>query len=164
MIINVSGIPGKAMGVDKNMEHNIGTVKEMFTARGLYASWDRLADISASSDLLKDVKQNVLSSLGTSYTGKTHKTPDTTDLVWRIAHKARDIRLNTNSAGRMKNEEAKGVVDVFSKGEQLLRGASLVTFNRKVKNCLAGTLDSEVDDEDVDDIPVLDIEVNVTNE
>jgi len=33
-----------------------------------------------------------------------------------------------------------------------------------VKNCLAGTLDSEVDDEDVDDIPVLDIEVNVTNE
>ncbi|KAJ7936329.1 hypothetical protein B0H13DRAFT_1589599, partial [Mycena leptocephala] len=81
--------------VDANMEHNIGRVKELFAAKGMYGSWDRLADISAAIDVIGRVKNNIAMSLDASCNGTSHKTPDTSNLVWRIARKARELKIKS---------------------------------------------------------------------
>lgn len=153
----MSGIPGKGEGVDKNMEHNIGAAKELFAAKGMYATWDRLANISASSDILNDVKNNVAASLDASYKGRTHKTPDTSRLVWRVALKAQELRLNTYQENRQGNNETKPVLDVLANGERLLKTATLATFNKKLRCLKDGTTPLSDDSEDIDDIPAMDL-------
>ncbi|KAJ7495741.1 hypothetical protein B0H11DRAFT_1716612, partial [Mycena galericulata] len=130
MIFNMTGVSNRGEGVDANMEHNIGRVKELFAAKGMYGNWDRLADISAAIDVIDSVKRSVAMSLDASYQGTGHKTPDASNLVWRIAHKAKELKLNEYDPTRDINRVVKASVDILSAGKAVLKSASLATFNK----------------------------------
>ncbi|KAF7334004.1 hypothetical protein MVEN_02305400 [Mycena venus] len=51
-------------------------------------------------------------SLDASYQGTGHKAPDTSNLVWRIAHKAKELKLNAYDP----NQDANNVVKELLKG------------------------------------------------
>jgi hypothetical protein len=173
MIITKTGVPGKGMGVDMNIEHCIDKTKVriphlttksnklthifkgMFVAKGIYADWDRLSNISAAIDVLDEVQKNVSLSLDTSYKGTTHTTPDTSDLVWRVANKACELKLNEFQANREGNSSVKETVDTLASGERLLKSATIATFNKKLKSLISGMI---MEDE-TDDIPPLDLEI-----
>jgi hypothetical protein len=161
MIVNMTGIPGKSMGVDLNMEHNIGIVKAMFAAKGMHASWDHLADISAASDLLKDVKKKVASSLEASYTGTTHKTPDVSELIWTVERKEKELGINQYQQDRDGNGKVKPVIDALANEERMIWTGSLLTFNKKLKNLVVGGAGTE---DDEDELPPVDIDYSNTNE
>ncbi|KAJ7724304.1 hypothetical protein DFH07DRAFT_759106 [Mycena maculata] len=153
IIIKMSSRPNCGEGVDANMEHNIGRVKALFAAKGMYGSWDRLADISAAIDVIDSVKNSVAMSLDVSYSGRSHKTPDTSNLVWRIAHKARELKLNSSDPARAINVTVKASVDILSAGETVLKSSSLATFNKNRRDLLRGI---QVIDE-VDDMPPMEL-------
>ncbi|KAJ7211405.1 hypothetical protein GGX14DRAFT_362904 [Mycena pura] len=164
MIFKMSGGRGKGQGVDMNMEHNIGKIKELFAARGVYGSWDRLANISAAIDRVPGgchydwchllCPLCMAASLGASYSGTGHKDVDTSDLVWRVARKARELNLNTPQV----NREGKATPDLLVVGEAALKSSTLSTFNKKRRELLKGII--EVTEEDVDEIPAMDISIN----
>ncbi|KAJ7697337.1 hypothetical protein B0H17DRAFT_870215, partial [Mycena rosella] len=137
MIFNMLGIPGHGQGADMNMERNIGHVKQLFAARGMYGDWDRLANISAAIDVLTSVKSNVAISMDASYAGKSHKAVDTSDLVWRT--KA--------------NRSAKTTTDIFSTGERLLKSSTIAMFNKNRRSLLKGIVPEPEEDE----LPLLDL-------
>ncbi|KAK7013155.1 hypothetical protein R3P38DRAFT_2640298 [Favolaschia claudopus] len=149
MIVRMKG--NHCEGVDANMEHNIGRIKELFATKGMYGSWDRLADISAAIDVIDSVKKNAAMSLGASYQGSSHKTVDTSHLVWRVAHKARELSLNTFLATRDNN--SKPSVDILSAGEAVLKSASLATFNKNRRALLKGIMMEE----EKDDLPAMNL-------
>ncbi|KAF8233489.1 hypothetical protein L208DRAFT_1075284, partial [Tricholoma matsutake] len=132
MIINVSGVPGHAMGIDLNIEHLIGYLKALFAAKGIYSNWDRLGNISAAINHIQKVKIQVARLMCVGYQGSTHKNVDTSKLVWRIADKARDLQLLkivTNCEGQ---SLAKAVPDLRALGREKFATASLATFNKKI--------------------------------
>ncbi|KAJ7658414.1 hypothetical protein B0H17DRAFT_1145634 [Mycena rosella] len=153
IIVNMTGVKNRGQGVDTNMEHHVGRVKELFAAKGLYANWERLADISAAINVIDSVKKSIAMSLDTSYSGTGHKTPDTSSLVWRIAGKARELGLNTFDARRENNCVVKASVVILSMGEAVLKSASLATFNKNRHDLLKGL---EVKEER-DDMPAVDL-------
>ncbi|KAJ7443987.1 hypothetical protein FB451DRAFT_1189776 [Mycena latifolia] len=153
MIFNMSGGRGKGQGVDMNMEHLIGKIK-LFAARGVYGNSDRLANISAAIDVLDSIQVSMAASLGASYSGTGHKDVDTSDLVWRVAHKSRELGLNKARAGR----EGKATPDLLVLGEAALKSSTLTTFNKKRRELLKGIV--EVTEEDADELPPMDIIVN----
>jgi hypothetical protein len=123
--------------------------QELFCAKGMYGSWDRLADISAAIDVIDSVKNSIAMSLDASYSGTSHKTPDTSNLVWRIAHKARELNLNSYDSTRDNNAVTRASMDILSAGEAVLKSASLASFNKNRRELLKGI---QVDEEE-DDIP-----------
>ncbi|KAI0046675.1 hypothetical protein FA95DRAFT_1493692 [Auriscalpium vulgare] len=147
LIVNVSGLEGHGMGVDMNAEHGIRNLKALFAAKGLYSTWDRLGDISACIVQLDKIKKEVCEALGTPYYGSTHKTPDTSKLVWRVAHKVRELDLLKYEADRDGNNLTKKRADVLAVGEAKLRSSSLATFNKRIADMVAGRVVVEEDDE-----------------
>ncbi|KAJ7150361.1 hypothetical protein C8R46DRAFT_855134, partial [Mycena filopes] len=147
MIVRMTKGATRGEGVDANMEHNIGRVKELFAAKGMYGKWDRLADISAAIDVIESVKRNVAMSLDASYSGTGHKTPDTSNLVWRIAHKARELKLNGVNTARPNNTVVKASIDILTAGEHALKSASLTTFNKNRRDLLKGIQVAEEEDD-----------------
>ncbi|KAF8873122.1 hypothetical protein BD779DRAFT_1452195, partial [Infundibulicybe gibba] len=93
LLINISGLPGHAMGIDMNIEHLIWYLKALFAAKGMYSNWERGGDISAAIDNLQTLKKQIAKSFKISYQGSTHSDVDTSDLVWRIANTARDLKI-----------------------------------------------------------------------
>lgn len=93
-------------------------------------------------------------SLGASYSGTGHKDVDTSDLVWRVARKARALNLNVTQA----NRDGKATIDVLAVGEAAIKSSTLATFNKKRRALLKGII--EVTDEDMDEIPAMDIVLN----
>jgi hypothetical protein len=80
MLVNVSGLPGHAMGMDLNIEHIIQYLKVQFghsfklychlltenaclyrhcLPQGIYANWERLGNISAAVNYLQLIKTKV---------------------------------------------------------------------------------------------------------
>ena len=122
-------------------------LQRFFAAKGIYASWDHLGDISASVDLLQHVQKQVAKSLDTAHHGITHITPDTSASVYKVAHKVGELRLHTFTPSRGENNKIRPVINTLALGEHKLKSATLTTFNRKVKAMMAGEgLEAEVDD------------------
>jgi hypothetical protein len=117
----------------------------------MYADWERLGNISAALDILQVVKENISISLDTSYSGSTHKTPDTAALVWRVANKVAEHGLHKFQAGREGNDIVKPTPDLLTTGQHRLKSSTLATFNRKVGSLIEGEI---VEDED-DKLPVV---------
>jgi hypothetical protein len=138
MIINVSGIPGHAMGIDLNIEHLIGYLKALFAAKGIYSNWDRLGNISAVINHIQKVKIQVARSMCASYQGSTHQNVDTSNLVWCIADKARDLQLLKIVPNREGQSSAKAVPDLRASGREKFATASLATFNKKIRDMASG--------------------------
>ncbi|KAF7333999.1 hypothetical protein MVEN_02304500 [Mycena venus] len=86
-------------------------------------------------------------SLDASYQGTGHKAPDTSNLVWRIAHKVKELKLNAYDPNRDANNVVKVSVDILSAGEAMLKSSSLATFNKNRKELLKGIhVEEEVDE------------------
>ncbi|KAK0195238.1 hypothetical protein F5146DRAFT_923961, partial [Armillaria mellea] len=152
MIINISGVPGKCQAVDMNMEHLIKCAKELYTAKGLKASWDHLSKISASINVLDSIKCNVALSFDTAYHGQSHKAPNTSKLVLCIASKAKKYCLNSFKLNKIAVVTPKPTVDVLGTGKCLIKSLTLATFNQKLKCLAAGIPIDDVDgEEDTDD-------------
>ena len=158
MLVNQIGLEGRFMPVDLNIEHlnhflKVSSIsagrlklldltssgKRFFTAKGVYASWDQ-SGISAAVDHLQHIRKQVGSSLGISYHGLIHTTPDTDSPVQKISYKVNKLAMhvvappchNTNTTA------VKPVVDALAAGERKLKSSTLSTFNRKVQTLLAG--------------------------
>lgn len=61
-------------------------------AKGIYASWDRLGNISAAINHIQTIKRQVVRKIA-GYKGSTHTSPNTTNLVFLIANKAREDKI-----------------------------------------------------------------------
>jgi len=94
--------------------------------------WDRLGDISAAIDYLNKIKKKVSSTLRSTYQSSNHTPPDTSHLVWRVADKVRDDKLQVFKENRDGNAKAKPVVNILATGEAKLKSSLLATFNKKV--------------------------------
>ncbi|KAF8258084.1 hypothetical protein EI94DRAFT_1816167 [Lactarius quietus] len=57
MLVNPSGLPGHAMGINLNIEHLIHYLKTLFATKGIYSNWDRLGNIAAGINYLQLVKK-----------------------------------------------------------------------------------------------------------
>lgn len=73
-----------------------------------------------------------------NYQGSTHKAVDTSKLVWRIANKARELRLQEVVLVRDGQSSAKPVPDLRTEGREKFAASSLATFNKKVQDMAAG--------------------------
>ncbi|PPQ81298.1 hypothetical protein CVT24_009900 [Panaeolus cyanescens] len=138
MLVNPSGLDGHAMAIDLNIEHLIGYLKGLFVAKGIYSNWDRLGNISAAINYIQLVKKQVTRSVRASYRGSSHKGVDTSALVWRIAGKAKQLKLQEQVVGREDNKLAKSVIDLQAVGYRKFETASLATFNAKIADMQTG--------------------------
>ncbi|KAH8976416.1 hypothetical protein EDB92DRAFT_1931399, partial [Lactarius akahatsu] len=132
MLVNPSGLPGHAMGIDLNIEHLIRYLKGLFAAKGIYSNWDRLGNIAAGINYLQLIKKRVTRSLGSGYQGSTHTDVDTSSLVWRVAGKSRELELQCASVDQEANSGCKAVSDVIANGYKKFESSSLATFNKKI--------------------------------
>ncbi|KAF8236842.1 hypothetical protein L208DRAFT_1250356, partial [Tricholoma matsutake] len=138
MIVNVTDLPGHAMGMDLNIEHIIRYLKTLFAAKGIYANWERLGDISAAVNYLQLIKTKVTRSMHTNYQGSMHKVVDTCKLVWHIANKAWELHSQEVVLVRDGQSSAKYVPNLCTKGQEKFTASSLATFNKKVQDMAAG--------------------------
>jgi hypothetical protein len=101
---------------------------------------------------LQNIKKQVTSELGCPYKGTSHTTPDTSDCVWKVANKVKELGLDKFEAGREGNAMAKKTVDILSLGEKRLKSSTLATFNKKVRRLHDGYLDEDAE-LDIDEMP-----------
>jgi hypothetical protein len=132
----------------------------LFTTKGLYSSWERLGNISAIVEFLQNIKKQMGASLGAPYTSRTHKTPDTSDAVWKVANKIKDLALHKYKPGREGNDDAKPVANILLLGEERLKSSTLAKFNKKVRRLHDGYAVAA----EVDDIPEMGIVVELDGE
>lgn len=71
-----------------------------------------------------------------NYQGSTHTDVNTDSLVWRIADKARDLRLQEVVEGR--ESAANHVPDLRALGREKFESSSLATFNKKIRLSIDG--------------------------
>ena len=121
-------------------------IKELFAAKGIYANWDQLGNISACVNHLQTIKRQVSKSVKASYQGLTHSDADTSTLVWRIANKACELKLQIELTER-NVLQIKPITDLRNIGRQKFESASLATFNKKIQDLKAGNAgEGEADD------------------
>jgi hypothetical protein len=135
-----------------------------FVAKGLRSSWDRLGDISGAVLQLQNVKKQVSKALGASYEGKTHTTPDTSPLVWKVAREVRELVLSEYQPGRKGNDKQKVVINLIDVGEKRLLSSSLDTFNKKLACMKAGNLDGMAGMVEEDELPTLQLTVELQDD
>ena len=122
-------------------------MQHFYAAKGVYASWDRLGDISVIVDLLQNVRKQVGSVLGTPHQGISHVTPDTSSSIKRVADKLSELALGTFNPMWKENDVINPVVDTIAIGEHKLKSATLATFNKKVRGLMVGELPGADEDE-----------------
>jgi len=184
MIVNMSGHAGKSTGIDMEIEHLIRLDKVctvvgakhrtnrefqfLFLFRGIHANWDRLGNLSAICTLLSFFKKRCNMELESRYSGSSHTRPDTSSYIWMVVEKACDQRLNEY----VPNRKGSDVLDAIKKGDKLVRGSTLESFNRKILLKAARYRDPTnmtapgegVDEEDVDEIAPMDIDPDLDAE
>ncbi|RXW18372.1 hypothetical protein EST38_g7482 [Candolleomyces aberdarensis] len=152
-IVNISGLPGHAMGIDLNIEHLIRYLKSLFAAKGIYSNWDRCTHISAAINNILILKRQITWSLNISYQGSTHTKADSSILVKRVQAKAKEMNLHLTVPGR---RDAAVRPDLRAVGFQKVQSGSLATFNAKRRAIVSGVCTQPV--EEVDEISAPDFE------
>jgi hypothetical protein len=99
---------------------------------------------------LQLIKTKVAWLMRANYQGSTHLTVDTSQLVWRIANKARELWLQEVVRNRDGQSSAKSFPDLRTEGREKFAASSLATFNKKVRDMAEG----RVVVVETDDIPV----------
>ncbi|KAG5650028.1 hypothetical protein H0H81_001033 [Sphagnurus paluster] len=145
MLVNVSGLPGRWMGIDLNIEHLIRYLKSLFAAKGIYANWDQLGNLSASIAQLQKIKSQVTRSMQTTYQGSTHEECDASVLVWRMADKVEELQLQD----LVTNLRTKLVPDLRASGHNKFELSSLATFNKKLMEMIKGKAISGGEDDTI---------------
>lgn len=131
-----------------------------FVAKGLRSSWDRLGDISGAVVQLQNVKKQVSKAMGASYEGKTHTTPDTSPLVWKVAKEVWELVLGKHQPGRKGNDKQKMVNNLVDLGEKRLFSSTLETFNKKFACMKAGKVDELAEMTEDDELPSVQLTVD----
>ncbi|KAK7460976.1 hypothetical protein VKT23_008904 [Stygiomarasmius scandens] len=131
-LVNISGLEGHWMAADMNIEHQIGYVKGLFAAKGIYASWDRLGYISAAIVPIQASKKKVASMLKISYQKKSHTDADTTPQVWTIIRAIEENQLLDYIPNRQTDTTCSLVPDLRAVGFEKLQ-SSLKRFNKQVQ-------------------------------
>jgi hypothetical protein len=127
----------------------------LFAAKGIYANWDRLGNISACANHLQAMKKQVSKSVKASYQGSTHTNVSTASLVWRIANKACELKLQKELPNREGVLQPKLVTDLKQIGRQKFESSSLATFNKKIEDLKSGS----PGEREIDDISPADFQV-----
>ncbi|KAJ7574752.1 hypothetical protein C8J56DRAFT_748917, partial [Mycena floridula] len=130
MIAIPSGIVSHAMGVDKLIELQIGYIKKLIKARGHEKNWDRLGNITAAIACVQMIKKSMRNALSRQYAGSTHKTPDTSSLVWKVAKKVHKEAIDVTKANRVTVGKQKLVKDTLHPGHKKIRTKTLPAFNK----------------------------------
>lgn len=73
--------------------------QRLFMSKGIHATWDHLANVSAASKHLMELKKRVHREMDTSYQGQSHITPDTSALVWRVFGDLKKTGIQTFMSG-----------------------------------------------------------------
>lgn len=94
----------------------------------------------------------------TAYQGRTHTTPKTDHLVWRIANNVHKEKLHLYKEDRIGNKNAELIPDIVYLGRSKLISSSLKTFNHKIRAMVEGREYDE--DPEVDSLPQNPITVN----
>ena len=81
------------------------------------------------------------------YQGTTHEDVDTSMLVWRIANKARELKLQESVVNREGITRLKETPDLRAVSYQKFMNSSLATFNKKLQNMKQGKSTPLEDDE-----------------
>ncbi|PBK86376.1 hypothetical protein ARMGADRAFT_940691 [Armillaria gallica] len=147
------------MPMDLNIEHLIGYLKELFSAKGIYSTWHRLGNISVSVVHLQNVKKHISSMVGNSYQKKGHSTVNTSVLVECVADKARDLALKRFIHHRPRFSMAKLTPNLLIAGHQKIESSSMLTFNKKMQDIILGV----AFDEEEDEIPPMDFSTEVSS-
>ena len=124
----------------------------MFASKGVHASWDRLGDISAASNVLRTTKKHLGRELKTIYHGWSHKQPDLSKSVWKVSRMATEIGLLDSSSSDDSIDSKYRIVDVVEAGEKTLKSSTLESFNKKARHLAAGILTTD-NDENIEDLP-----------
>lgn len=127
----------------------------MFASKGVHASWDRLGDISAASNVLRATKKHLGRELKTIYRGRTHKQPDLSKSVWKVSRMAIETGLLDSSSTDDSINSKYRVIDIIEAGGKTLKSSTLESFNKKVWCLVAGILMTD-DDESIEDLPPYD--------
>lgn len=98
-------------------------------AKGIYANWDRLGNLSAAINHIQTIKRQVIRKLA-GYKGSTHTAADTTNLVLLVAKKACEHKLQSRTENRAKG--IKPVADIRQVGHRKMETSTLATFNKKI--------------------------------
>ncbi|RXW23948.1 hypothetical protein EST38_g1908 [Candolleomyces aberdarensis] len=158
MLINVSRLPGHAMGIDRNIEHLIGYLKALFAAKGFYGQWEQCGSISASIHNLMALEKRVAASLKLNYQGSTHSAVDTRDVVLHMESKAKELKLQEIVPG----QEGKLRPDLRVLGHRKMESMGLPNFNKRIEGMCSG-IPASVELE-VDEISPLDLETIDTSD
>lgn len=102
--------------------------------------------------------------LKANYQGSTHKTPNTSALVWRIANKARNLQLQKKLTNWEGNSRFKVVVDLRRTGREKFERASLATFNKKMEAIKSGSPDIGSEDDEMSAPDFMLVVLNPENE
>lgn len=127
------------MPIDLNTEHLIGYLKQLFSSKGLYGSWDRLGEVSAAIVELQAVKKHFGAMMDTSYKSTTKTPADVSSLVWKIADTVRELEVQKVLDSRAGNSRAKAAPDLLAVGLAKLASSTLRTFNKKMRAFVNGT-------------------------
>lgn len=119
----------------------------MTVSRGLRTTFDKIGDVSACLNEIDVLKTNVPKALNVPYSGKTHTTPDTSHLSWKVAKKVQALGLLTYKSNREGNEFGKLTPDLLLEGEKKLRSSSISTFNKRYRSRQEGKSVAEEIDE-----------------
>ncbi|KAF9062922.1 hypothetical protein BDP27DRAFT_1181333, partial [Rhodocollybia butyracea] len=133
-LVKVSGLVAHFMGIDMNIEHNIGYVKDLYGAKGIYGVWDLLADVSAAIVPAQDCKKKVQKMMDTSYQKRGHSNVDTSALVWDVSRAVDGENLLDYDITRKTDTMRKHtlVPDLCADGYQKLK-ATIGSFNKRMK-------------------------------
>jgi hypothetical protein len=112
----------------------------------MYAGFERLGDVSAAVNLIEIVKERVSHELGGRYQSRSHTTPDTSDLVWRVYHRV--VAIWDDNYKTPEGKPPKARTDLLAEGEKKLRKSSMATFNKKLATLAAGQ-EPEVEEDEI---------------
>lgn len=145
MLVNISGLPGRFMGIDLNIEHCIRYLKTLFASKGISGNWERCGNLSASINNLMSLKRRVTRSLQIAYQGSRHTNndKDARAVVLRMAEKAKEWKLHEIIPGR----QAVLRPDLRAVGQHRMETTGLALFNKKIENQRSGLWLHDEEDE-----------------
>ncbi|KAL0563513.1 hypothetical protein V5O48_018552 [Marasmius crinis-equi] len=132
LLVNLEGHDDSFLGVDMNIEHIINEVKKLYAAKGIYASWDRLGDLSAAIRSLIAIKKSMRSMMETAYQKKEHTDADTTASVWKVVDAIEEYGLLKFNPDRKVDVEVKATPDLLSEGWDKVRKTTIPTYNKNM--------------------------------
>lgn len=122
----------------------IHIVQNLYSAKGIYADWEHLSNVSAAVVHAQACKKKVAKMMNTSYKKKTASEVDTSSLVWDVVRSVLQERLLEYDVTRKTDKPCSRIVD---DGFEKLK-TSVSSFNKRTKNQWGGTLNAEDEEED----------------